>query len=169
MNSDISQPHRDRDTDAAEKKIVSISSKEAQFKVITRAAGLVLWASIIMTVMMIVVFWVLKGIWWGLGALEGGGMVAVDLAIFKWFTSKVKPGPSTTPLWKTVVKFYLVSIANMIVCFLVIKFRLGAPLAFLAGLGIFLPAITSGLIFYVLRPELGKEKVTVQGNIKHGE
>ena len=113
-------------------------NKMAQFEAIKRAAGLIFCATIVMTVILAVVFAVVKGAYYGLGANLGGAMVAVDVFLFRWFVSKAKPGRLTTALWKTVVKFYLVSFGNIVACFFIIKFNLGSPLTFLAGLGVFL-------------------------------
>jgi hypothetical protein len=74
----------------------------------------------------------------------------MDLVIFRFFVSNAKLGPATSPLWKTVVKFYIISIANMVYCFLVIRFNVGSPLTFLLGLGVFLPALVIGLILAAL-------------------
>jgi hypothetical protein len=103
-------------------------------------------AATVLTLALVAAFWALFSFSHALGALLGGAMVVVDVLIFRRYVAKVKPGPQASPLWKVVVKFYLVSFANIIFCFLVIKFGIGAPLAFLAGLGVFLPALIVGLI-----------------------
>ncbi|MDR2368227.1 MAG: hypothetical protein LBF58_08995 [Deltaproteobacteria bacterium] len=112
-----------------------------------RVTRLVFRVSAALTVILAVAMAVAKGWHHGLGALEGGGIVVGDVAIFMWFLRKVMSGPLTTPIWKTIVKFYLISLVNIIVCVLIIKFGLGAPLAFVAGLGLFLPALILGLLF----------------------
>ncbi|MDR2386728.1 MAG: ATP synthase subunit I [Deltaproteobacteria bacterium] len=117
-----------------------------QFSSLIMATNLCFWAALVLTIILTGVFVGLKGFYYGLGALEGGALVVLDLAIFRWFLSKASPGRSSVPLWKTVVKFYLVSLFNMLICFLVIKFNIGSPFTFLAGLGLFLPAMLLGLI-----------------------
>jgi hypothetical protein len=142
-SSEVSITKGSSTDEASDPKILS---QLAQFKAINRAAGLVLWAAVVLTIITLVILTVIKGFYYGLGALEGGALVVIDVVIFRWFVSNTKPGPSTTPLWKTVIKFYLVSLANILVCFVVIKFDIGSPLTFLAGLGVFLPAFVLGLL-----------------------
>jgi hypothetical protein len=134
---------------------------------LTRVIRLIFWLATILTAVLVGLFVVSKGLYFGLGALIGGALVVVDVAIFGYFLSKARPGRLTTPLWKTIVKFYLVSLANMLICFVVIKFNLGSPITFLAGLGVFLPALTLGLVFSVF---LGSgQKVAKAGQAPAGQ
>lgn len=89
-----------------------------------------------------------KGPFWGLGVLVAGALLEINLSLMLTTLKKAKPGPLTVPLWVSVVKFNLIIIADMIVCFLVVKFHLGEPLAFLLGLLMFPPALLAGLVRY---------------------
>ncbi|MDR1309173.1 MAG: hypothetical protein LBL95_04660 [Deltaproteobacteria bacterium] len=146
-------------------KGLAFLEKAGQFRMIARAAGLVFWSSMVLTVILVSILAIWKGLFLGLGALVGGAMVVADMAVLRLFVSKTMPGPLTVPLWKTVVRFYLVSLANMLVCFLVVKFRLGHPLGFLAGLGVFLPSSALGLLAYALMPASDGGEQAPQGGL----
>jgi hypothetical protein len=86
---------------------------------------------------------------WGVGALLGGAILEVNLSLFKRFVAGSQPGRLRVPLWITLVKFYGLCLATMLACFLVVKFKLGNPLAFLLGLGVFIPSVVVGLGWYL--------------------
>ncbi|MDR3134520.1 MAG: ATP synthase subunit I [Deltaproteobacteria bacterium] len=118
----------------------------ARFWLVARAAVVVFWASVVITVALAVAFAIWGSLYHGLGALVGGALVIIDAAIFRRYVSRASPGRVSSPLWKTVVKFYVVSVANMLACFLVIRLNIGSPLTFLAGLGVFMPAVGLAIV-----------------------
>ncbi|MDR0356592.1 MAG: hypothetical protein LBJ64_12785 [Deltaproteobacteria bacterium] len=121
-----------------------------QLRIVAKVAVVIMAVGIALNALQILVFFLLKGAFFGVGAVEGGALVVLDLWIFKKFAADSRPGRLQKPLWVTIVKFYLVSLANIAVCFLVLKFKLGHPLSFIAGLGTFLPALTVGVIAFFI-------------------
>ncbi|MDR2456540.1 MAG: ATP synthase subunit I [Deltaproteobacteria bacterium] len=98
-----------------------------------------------------------KGPMWAVGVLVGGLVIELNLDAFISFVLKARPGRLSVPLWLTVVKFNLAFVLTVAVCVLVIKFRLGDPLAFLFGLLVFLPAIVAGMFRYgILREKAAR-------------
>jgi hypothetical protein len=122
----------------------------AQFYQIARMAGVVFISGMVMSILLSLIFYSFWGFYHFIGALLGSLTVTADFFIFKVFAKNARPGPLAKPLWHTVVKFYVISAANILVCFLVIKFGLGHPLSFVAGLGVFIPSTLVGVVFHVV-------------------
>jgi hypothetical protein len=83
-------------------------------------------------------FWGTLGL---LGAAIGSGLVlANDLLLVK-AVKNARPGRLNYSIWVTIGQFYLAFAVTIAICALVVKFKIGAPLAFLAGLSIFFASL----------------------------
>ena len=91
-------------------------------------------------------FW--RGPMWAIGALVGGVLIEINLHLFISTVRQARPGPLRVPIWLTIIKFNLAFLATLAACVLVVKFRLGDPLAFLLGLMVFLPSVLAGMFSY---------------------
>lgn len=96
--------------------------------------------------------WAFLGGAWGLaGAVLGGLAAEVNLSLLvlaleraaKWRGQSLKG---------TLARFYLTFLATALVCFLVIRFQWGHPLAFLAGLLSPVPGLVLGLLSLAVSP-----------------
>jgi hypothetical protein len=131
------------------KKLPTYAKQLEQFQIITKIAWQIMVTAVLITALGAVILCCFQKLFWGLGYLLGGAIVVGDCYLFYRFACRSRPGRLEKPLWVTVVKFYLVSVINIGLCFLVIKFGLGHPLGFLFGLLVFLPAVSLGLLKYL--------------------
>ncbi|MDR1656970.1 MAG: hypothetical protein LBT47_05370 [Deltaproteobacteria bacterium] len=113
---------------------------------ILRAAVIVRLTARVLTVGLVLALSAFKGLFWGWGVVMAGLLLEGNLDAFVVFIRKARPGVLKTSLWVTLIWFYLIFILTILVCFLVIRFKLGHPVGFLTGLGIFLPSILAGLL-----------------------
>jgi hypothetical protein len=90
----------------------------------------------------------LAGPFHALGAVMGGLVVEANLDLFLAFARGAVPGRLSVPLWVAVLKFNVAFVLTLAVCVLIVKFRIGHPLAFLLGLSVFIPAVIAGILLY---------------------
>ncbi|MDR1546399.1 MAG: hypothetical protein LBU12_06760 [Deltaproteobacteria bacterium] len=117
-----------------------------RLETVVLAADRVRWAARFLNFAAILVLWALQGPFWAWGALMGGLVLEANLTLFKRFAASCRPGPLTTSLWATLLRFYLAFAGTVLYCLAVVKFGLGAPIAFLLALVAFIPAIVLGLL-----------------------
>ena len=105
-----------------------------------------LWALLALAVSFQI--WHYYGSW---GALGGALLVEINLDIFIWSLEKnQKQKVPQASLKGTLVKFYILMALTALACFFFIKFNLGHPFAFLAGLSTFFLGLVSTILAYVL-------------------
>jgi hypothetical protein len=81
-------------------------------------------------------FWgALSGVFWG--AL----IVEINLSLFIYAIKNSKANKLDSPIWVTILKFYGLFALTVLLIIVVMFFRLGNPLWFLAGLLTFIPAL----------------------------
>jgi hypothetical protein len=118
------------------------------FREVVEAGLVVRWTARILSATVAAILGVWRGPSWAAGVLVGGVLVEINLTLMIAMVRGARPGPLKAPLWLTVVKFNLAFVGTMVACVLVVKFRVGHPLAFLIGLGVFLPSVIVGLFRY---------------------
>jgi CDP-diglyceride synthetase len=118
----------------------------------------------IISIILCLVFFIWKDFNWLCGSFIGSLLVEINLFLFRLTVLPViKPvaTPSAKPsLLPLLIKFYTAFFCTALICFLVIKFRLGHPFAFLSGLSVFffsLMVFAPG--FFILR-SLKKTPIT---------
>ncbi|MDR2339930.1 MAG: ATP synthase subunit I [Deltaproteobacteria bacterium] len=95
----------------------------------------------ILAVALIIVMGFLKGPFFSLGVLMGALIVDVNLSIFHYVVRKSDPANPGSPIWVTILKFYLLFAGTALYVFLCIFLHIGEPLGFLVGILCFLPAL----------------------------
>jgi hypothetical protein len=151
-NADVDKKTGGSDADAVAAKPAP-AVQAGHFQALVLLARRIVVFSAVLTTLGALAALFFGGGFWCLGVVLGGGLVAADALVFRSFVAGSKPGRLTKPLYVTVVKFYLVSAANIGVCFLVVKFAPGHPLGFLFGLLIFLPAAGVAALGYLFAAE----------------
>ena len=95
--------------------------------------------------------WALAGPEGLLGAILGGLVLEVNLSLLVRTLDRTAQWRGQS-LKGTLLRFYLAFMATALVCFLVIRFQWGAPLAFLAGLLALVPGLGLALISFAVSP-----------------
>jgi hypothetical protein len=93
----------------------------------------------------------LGGVWALAGAVLGGAVVEANLSLLVLVMDRASRWPGRA-LTGTLARFYLAFAATALVCFLVVRFQWGHPLAFLAGLLSPVPGLVLGLISCAVSP-----------------
>jgi hypothetical protein len=95
----------------------------------------------IISIILCVVFLIWKDFSWLCGSFIGSLLVEINLYLFRLTVRPALKIPEKTPgkisLLPLLIKFYVAFFFTALVCFLVIKFKLGHPFAFLSGLSVF--------------------------------
>ena len=100
--------------------------------------------------------WRLGGAEGLIGAVLGALVVEANLGLLVLILDRA-------PQWRgqslkgTLARFYLSFLATSLVCFLVIRFHWGHPLAFLAGLLTLVPGLALALISFTVSPLRGPD------------
>jgi F0F1-type ATP synthase assembly protein I len=127
---------------------MSAEKAPADFQEVAGAIAMVRRAALALAVAVALILGAWRGPMWGLGALVGGLLVGLNLCFLLKLVRNARPGRLQAPLWVTVVEFNAAFVGTMIACYLIVKFRIGEPLGFLAGLAVFLPSMVAGLFRY---------------------
>jgi len=99
--------------------------------------------------------WHLGGAEGLIGAVLGILVVEANLGLLVLVLDRA-PQWSGQSLRGTLARFYLAFLATALVCFLVVRFHWGHPLAFLAGLLAPVPGLVLGLISFAFSPLIKK-------------
>jgi hypothetical protein len=118
------------------------------FGEVLKSAVLIRLTARILSLTLALVLLFVRDYFWAVGSLLAGAVLEINLTLFIRFVSRSRPGRLDVPLWVTLIKFYAICFATMVFCFFVIKFQLGDPLAFILGLGVFIPSLVVGLCWY---------------------
>jgi hypothetical protein len=94
---------------------------------------------------------VLGGAWPLAGAVLGGLAAEANLSILVRALDRAAQWRGRS-LKGTLARFYLTFLATALICFLVVRFHWGHPLAFLAGLMSPVPGLILGLISFAVSP-----------------
>ena len=86
-----------------------------------------------------------------IGAALGGLVVEANLSLLVLTLDQASQWRGRS-LGGTLARFYLAFAVTALVCFLVIRFRWGQPLAFLAGLLSLLPGLALALVSFAVSP-----------------
>ncbi len=119
------------------------------------ALSRLVWISRIYSLVWLGVAYALGGKSWLLGAFLGGLAVEINLQFLTRTLIKA-PTWQGTSLRPTLLRFYLLFGATLLLCFLVIHNAWGNPLAFLVGLLSFLTALMLAIVSMVLVPLVPK-------------
>jgi len=85
------------------------------------------------------------------GALLGGLLVEANLSLLVLTLDRASEWRGQS-LQGTLARFYLAFVLTALVCFLVVRFHWGQPLAFLAGLLSLIPGLALALLSFALSP-----------------
>ncbi|MDR2443952.1 MAG: ATP synthase subunit I [Deltaproteobacteria bacterium] len=129
-------------------KAIVVGRPADSFSDVVEASRLVRLCARVLTILLALGFTAFRGLFWGWGVLMAGLALEINLDCFLTFAKNSRPGPLHASLKFTLLWYYLIFILTMVYCFVVIRFKLGHPLAFLAGLGLFVPSVLTGLLRY---------------------
>jgi hypothetical protein len=82
---------------------------------------------------------------WAFGGLLGALVVEGNLSILHYALVRSRPDRVERPLWMTILKFFLLFGATLLVSTLIILLGLAQPFGFLAGIMVFIPAFVATL------------------------
>ncbi|MDR2141951.1 MAG: hypothetical protein LBR11_09230 [Deltaproteobacteria bacterium] len=114
---------------------------------IIRYSSLFVRLCLVLASLAVVVSSILAGASGLVGSLLGGGLVLANVLLLRRAVVNSRPGRLPYSIWWTILKFYLVFGASIVICVVVVKFQLGSPLAFLAGLSAFFLGLVGVLIW----------------------
>ncbi|MDR2405296.1 MAG: ATP synthase subunit I [Deltaproteobacteria bacterium] len=84
---------------------------------------------------------------WALGAFMGALIVEINLSIFFVVVKNSDPRKKGSPIWLTIMKFYLLFAATAVYVFICIYYHIGEPKGFLFGILTFIPALVATIIW----------------------
>jgi hypothetical protein len=94
-----------------------------------------------LALVLIVFLFVTRGWSYALGAFMGALIVEINLLIFFFVVKNSDPEKKGSPIWLTILKFYLLFAATAAYVFICIYYHIGEPKGFLFGILTFLPAL----------------------------
>ncbi|MDR1578656.1 MAG: hypothetical protein LBT86_10615 [Deltaproteobacteria bacterium] len=100
-------------------------------------SGLFTRVCVVLALVAVVVASILGGLSGAVGTSLGCGLVLANVLLLRQTIIHSRPGRLSHSIFWTVLKFNLAFLVTGVSCWLIIKFRLGSPLAFLGGLSIF--------------------------------
>ena len=98
--------------------------------------------------------WTQAGAWALAGAVLGALAADINLGLLVLALERASRWQGRS-LKGTLARFYLIFLLTALSCFLVVRFRWGHPLAFLAGLLCPIPGLILGLLSFLISPPRG--------------